>query len=73
MGNGAVVTEVMSHSAAEVAGVQVGDVIRKVGKTEVKDIFLLQAMVLTSYSTGDKVEIELVRKGERKNLKLTFK
>ena len=72
-GNGVVVTEVMRRSPAEAAGLKVGDVIRKVGKTEVKDIFLLQALVLTSYSTGDKVEIEVERKGERKCLTITCK
>jgi serine protease Do len=64
---GALVASVQPGSAAERAGIQVGDVITKIEGTPVGAAGDLSAYVGIS-KPGDKVTLEVLRKGERRNL-----
>ncbi len=68
---GAYVSDVSSGSCAEKAGIQKGDVITKLGGTEITSYSELKAAV-KQYSAGDVAEIELYRAGESKTLTITF-
>ncbi|MEL7498769.1 MAG: PDZ domain-containing protein [Planctomycetota bacterium] len=57
------ITRVVEGSAAAVAGIQVGDVIRSVGGQNVVEFEELRQMI-AQYGVGDQVEIELIREGE---------
>ncbi len=68
---GAYISDVSSGSCAEKAGIQKGDVITKLGDTEISSYTELRNAV-KQYSAGDTVEIELYRAGESKTVTLTF-
>lgn len=72
-GKGVKVTDVRKKSAADAAGLQVGDIITAIGKATIQDIFQFQAFVLTNFSSGDSTTMEIVRNGQKIALKLTFK
>jgi len=72
-GKGVKVTAVQRNSAAEAAGIKVGDVITAIDKTAVHDIFHFQAIVLTNFSPGDSTAMDIVRDGKKNSLKLSFK
>jgi S1-C subfamily serine protease len=61
--SGVLVENVTSGSAADDAGIEVGDVIAAVDGEEMKDIGDLAATIST-YSPGDEVELVVVRDGE---------
>ena len=66
-GKGVLVWEVEKNSAADKAGLKAGDVITQVGKKrvdEVRDVF----RALDAFDEGEKVDVEIVRKGARKTL-----
>lgn len=68
-GEGVLVEEVETKSAAEMAGFKAGDVILKVGKRAVNDVDdMWRAM--DAYREDDKVDVEVLRKGARKILNL---
>lgn len=66
-GEGVLITEVRKKSAAEKAGVKAGDVLVRVGKKRVNDVGDVRR-ALERYEEGDKVELELIRKGAKKNV-----
>ena len=68
---GAYVSNVSSGSCAEKAGIQKGDVITKLGDTEITSYTELKAAV-KQYSAGDEAVIELYRAGESMTVTLTF-
>ena len=70
---GVKVTAVFKKSAAEVAGIKVGDIIIAIDNTTIQDIFHFQAFVLTNFSSGDSTAMEVVRNGQKKSLRITFK
>ncbi len=70
---GVKVTAVFKKSAAEAAGIKVGDIITAIDNTTIQDIFHFQAFVLTNFSSGDSTATEIVRNGQKKSLRLTFK
>lgn len=70
---GVKVTAVFKKSAADAAGIKVGDIITAIDNTPVQDIFHFQAFVLTNFSSGDSTTMEIVRGGQKKTLELTFK
>ena len=72
-GKGVKVTAVQRNSAAEAAGIKVGDVITAIDKTAIHDIFQFQALVLTNFSSGDSATMEVVRNGLKKALRVGFK
>lgn len=66
---GVLVEEVDQESAAGKAGIKAGDVILQVGKKkidEVRDV----SRALGAYDEGEKVEVEVLRKGARKTVSL---
>ena len=68
---GAYVSEVGSGSCAETAGIQKGDIITKLGGTEISSYTELKNVV-KNFSAGDVVEVELYRAGESMTVTLTF-
>ncbi len=72
-GKGVKVTAVQRNSAAEAAGIKIGDVITAIDGNTVQDIFQFQAFVLTNFSSGDSATMEVVRKDKKQSLKLSFK
>ena len=71
-GKGVKVTDVFKKSAAEAAGIKVGDIITAIDNTPVQDIFHFQAFVLTNFSSGDSAMVEIDRDCNKKHLRLTF-
>ncbi|GJQ19799.1 MAG: hypothetical protein HBSIN02_01540 [Bacteroidia bacterium] len=68
---GVLVESVEKGSAAEKAGIAAGDVILRVGSRSVDEIEDLWRG-LDKYEEGDTVEIEVLRKGSKKTLKLVL-
>ena len=68
---GAYISDVSSGSCAEAAGIQKGDVITKLGETEIRSYTELRNAI-KRYSAGDTVDIELYRSGESQTVTLTF-
>jgi membrane-associated protease RseP (regulator of RpoE activity) len=68
-GKGVLVEKVEEGSAAEKAGFKAGDVILKVGEKNVESIRDVRRQ-LSKYDDGDKVSIEVLRKGARQTLSL---
>lgn len=69
-GKGVLVDEVEKESDAEKAGFKAGDVIVRVGSDSVEDVTDVQE-ALRDQKEGEKVDIEVLRKGSRKTLTLT--
>jgi S1-C subfamily serine protease len=68
-GEGVLVEEVETKSAAEKAGFKAGDVLLKVGKRTINDVDdIWKAM--DAYREDDKVDVEVLRKGAKKTLSL---
>ena len=68
---GAAVSSVFAGSAAEKAGIQVGDIITALGDTEVTSADELRS-ARRAYRAGDTVEITIYRNGETLKLMITF-
>jgi len=66
-GKGLLVEEVKEGSAAEKAGFMAGDVIMKIGDKRVAKVHEFRSE-LAEYEEGDKVSVEILRKGSRKTL-----
>ncbi len=62
---------VTDNKPASKAGVQKGDVVKKLGEAEVKDV-MSYMKALSKYKKGDSTTIEILRNGETKVLNLTF-
>jgi len=69
---GALVQVVVPGSAAEIAGVKVGDVITKVGDVTIDDDHMLADEILF-YNVGDKVSLVIIRDGKNINVTATLK
>lgn len=69
--SGVYVVEVTSGSAAEKAKMAAGDIIIKVGDSEITSMNDLNK-ALYEYSSGDKAEITVLRNGREKTLNVTF-
>lgn len=68
---GVLVHEVVEGSPAAEANLQSGDIILKFGDREISSMSELRRD-LYNYKSGDTVDITVVRKGEKKDLELTF-
>lgn len=69
--NGVIVDEVMSGTAAEKAGFEVGDVILKLDDTYIFNYDKVMEFLSTK-SAGDRVKAKILRSGKEKKLKLTL-
>ena len=68
-GKGVLIERVKKGSDAEKGGFKAGDVITRIGKVQITDVDdIWEAM--DDYNDGEKVEIEVVRKGTRKTMTL---
>ena len=70
-GGGALVTRVLPNSPADRAGIERGDVIVRVGSRAVDSPQQL-ADAVRSYPTGRTVDVNVVRDGQRRTLRVTF-
>ena len=71
MPEGAYVYSVESGSCAETAGLRAGDIITKLGESEVKSYTDL-SHAIKQFSAGDTTELVVYRAGETITLSLTF-
>ena len=71
-GTGVLVERVRKGSAAEKAGVKAGDVLLKIGTRTIDDMEDV-SKAFSKYDEGDKVEVEVSRKGVTKSLSLEVK
>ena len=69
--SGVYVAEVTSGSSAEKAKMAAGDIIIKLGDTEITSMNDLNK-ALYNYKTGDKAEITVLRNGREQKLTVTF-
>jgi predicted metalloprotease with PDZ domain len=69
-GEGVLVTSVEKDSPADKAGFKAGDVIIRVGRKTIEEVEEIHR-ALRKVKVGDKVEVEVVRKGDRKTLSVT--
>ncbi|GAA4446767.1 M20/M25/M40 family metallo-hydrolase [Ravibacter arvi] len=70
-GNGVRIDGVSAGRPAELAGIKSGDVITRIGKTAIKDIYEYMD-VLGKHEKGQTVEVEFVRGQEIRKTRLTF-
>ena len=68
---GAYVAELAQNGPAQAAGIQVGDIVTKVGDHDVESADDL-LLAVRSYSVGDKVEVKLVRGGSEQTIAVTL-
>ena len=69
--NGIVILAITKESAADKAGLQVGDVITKIDKEEVKNVAHLKYL-LYKHKIGDKVKLSYIRGKDEKTVELTL-
>ena len=62
----------MDGGAAKAAGMQDGDRIVQIGERKIKDIYGYMD-ALKGFKPGDSVDVKVLRKGEERTLKVTFK
>jgi serine protease Do len=62
---------VIKNSPADKAGVKIGDIITKVEDTEV-NLENSLAEIISSYNPGEEINLEILRGGETKNLKVVL-
>ncbi|MCD0487040.1 trypsin-like peptidase domain-containing protein [Pedobacter sp. MC2016-14] len=70
--NGLYVNDVVAGGAAEAAGIKKGDIIKKIGETDIYDSPDLQEKI-GRMSPGDKVQLTILREGKLKALSVTLK
>lgn len=68
-GKALLVTEVKKNSNARKAGIEAGDVITKIGTTDIEDMGDLH-QALRDAKEGTTVDVEIIRKGAHKTMKL---
>ena len=68
-GTGILVEKVRKGSAADKAGLKAGDVLLKIGKRTIDDLEDI-SKAFSKYDEGDKVDVEVLRKGANKTLSL---
>lgn len=70
-GKGMQISAVREGKPAEKAGLKAGDIVIKIGKTDVVDMqSYMQALSL--YKVGDKVKVVALREGKKKTVKVVF-
>ncbi|MFN3939695.1 MAG: S1C family serine protease, partial [Chitinophagales bacterium] len=69
---GVYVTNVIANSGADKAGVQTGDIITHINTAPITSFPELQEQI-SKYGPGDKVNVNIIRDNEKKNLVITLK
>ena len=69
--SGVFVYKVIPSSPAEKAGIESGDVIVKIGNSDITSVEALKA-TLFKYKVGDTAEVTLIRNGKEKKVEVTF-
>lgn len=70
-GDGMRIDGVTDNKPAFKAGIEKGDIVKKLGNTEVKDVQTYMK-ALSNFKKGDATTVEVLRKGEIKTLNITF-
>ena len=70
-GEGMRIDGVTDNKPAFKAGIEKGDIVKKLGELEVKDV-MSYMKALSNYKKGDTTTIQILRKGELKTLNLIF-
>ncbi len=70
--NGVYITEIMKDSAAENAGLKVGDVLVEIGNVRLSGASSVQEAV-NSFHPGDKTVVKVIRDGQEKSFDVIFK
>lgn len=68
---GAVVEEIPNNSPAAMAGIKKGDILVRVGTFPIKNQMDVR-LAMYRYAPGQSVEVELIRGGEKKTIKVTL-
>lgn len=71
LGGGVIITEVVEDSAADIGGLEVGDIIYSFNGEEIDSATRLKYELYT-YDIGDEVEVLIIRDGEKITLKFTL-
>jgi serine protease Do len=69
--NGVFVIKVYDNSPAAAAGIEVGDVIVKIGDDDIDSTAKMKS-VLYKYTKGDKVKVTIIRNGSKKETEVDF-
>lgn len=70
-GDGLHVDGVTENRPAQLAGIKEGDIITKIGTTEIKEVYSYMD-ALTKITPGDELEVVIIREGETKTVKVKF-
>lgn len=70
--NGVVIRRVENGAVADKAGIEVGDIIIKIGETDIKNMGSISKKMYT-YTKGSKDKITIIRDGKKKELNIEFK
>lgn len=70
--NGVYVTGTSKGGAAELAGIETGDIIIALGDVKVNNVPELQEQA-SKYRPGDKIQVTVIRKGKTRTMNLIFK
>ncbi len=68
---GVFIFKVYENSPAKAAGIEVGDVIVKIGNDDITGIMSMQS-IMYKYSPGETIKVKIIRNGQEKELELTF-
>jgi serine protease Do len=69
---GALVSEITAGKPAEEAGIELGDVIVRVDNTRIQDSGQLIEMLNNQYDPGDRIAIEVIRRGNERTFNVTL-
>lgn len=70
--DGIYITDLVKNGAAKAAGIEVGDVIKKINGVNVNSGSELQEQ-LSNYKPGDKIDVTVSRNGNEKTMRVTLK
>ncbi|HEY5391501.1 MAG TPA: trypsin-like peptidase domain-containing protein [Hanamia sp.] len=70
--DGIYITNLLKNGAAEIGGIKVGDIIRKINGAAINSGSELQE-TLSNFRPGDKIDVTISRNGEEKTINVTLK
>lgn len=71
-GQGVLITKVSKGSPADEAELQEGDIITRLGKTQITDLLQFQFVFLSEYKPGDKTILDIQRLNKTKHINIVF-